>query len=885
MRCLPRTLFVSVALIGLGLMAATVPPASAAANHVVISEFATRGLGGAFDEFVELYNPTTSQIDMSGWKLQYSSGTSGTVWPDRATLPANSVIAPHGFFLIANQTVYTGANPPDYNAATWTVGLSDNSHVRMIDGGSAEVDKVGYGTALNPEGGATAPSIGTSPTNNSVERKAFTTSTADSLFTGGLHALAGNGQDTNVNSADFVLQTHGRNPQNSSSAPEPAPAAGGNGTGRARVLTTVVFTERTVAPLSFVVAQDSAYTLATIAIQVPSTWTWSHSAGDVALSGSAFTGASASVVGDSIFITSAAVTATDSGTVSITSLTTPVAKGGSTFAVRTAIAAGTLVPILKQPSIRVLELVPIVALHVNTSTGVCASPYAVGAEATVTGIVTANLNDTRTDVYVQDATGGVDLFNAALAPIIMAPGDSITATGSVTQFRGLLELTLDFNTLVRHAVGRPLPDPQIISCATLNTTFKPDFTEPNEGRLIRINGVTYNSAASTITDATGTSTVYIPGTFPPTPAQFDVIGILKQFKPGTPAPGPPYTADYEISPRVPEDIIPHPGPILLVKAYEDQLTSTSARLNWTTDVASTSIVRYGLTPALGDSVVDPANVTVHATTAFGLTPATLYYYSVGSTDANGTNFSPIQVFSTSSPAQSTGQIIAYFNKSANSGVAVLSAANDSTDLTARIVARLDNARRSIDAAFYNLSGTPGGAIATALVAAKNRGVKVRVICEYDNSTASGFTALQSGGVPLINDRYDQFNGGLGLMHNKFVSIDSRGGAPESTWVWSGSWNPTQSGTDDDYQNAIEIQDRRSPRPTPWNSMRCGGAAPARRTRPLRGSAHASSTTRLTSSSLADATSSATSAHRTMRRARSSPWSMRRSTRLASSCSP
>ncbi len=807
MRCLPRLLILSMALIGLGLAATAVPTAHAAANHVVISEFASRGPAGAFDEFCEWYNPTNVQVDISGWKLQYSSGSSGTTWSDRATLPSNTVIAPHGYFLIANQTVYTGAAAPDYNAASWTVGLSDNAHLRILDASSAQVDKVGYGTAVSPEGGSDAPSVGTSTTSNSVERKAFATSTADSMFTGGLHALAGNGQDTDVNGSDFVLQTHSRNPQNASSPIEPPLAAGGNGTGLARISPTVVYTNRSLSAITLSVGQDSAYTLTKVAILVPSSWTWSHTVGDVSLAGTAFASASVSLLGDSIFVNNAAVTAVDSGTVTIANLTTPATKGGTTFTTRTAVAAGTLVSILKQPSIRVLDLVPIVSLHVNNASGVCAAPYAVGAEASVTGIVTANLNDTRTDVYVQDASGGVDLFNAALAPITLAPGDSITATGSVTQFRGLLELTIDFSQLVRHAAGRPLPDPMLVTCAGVNATFKPDFTEPNEGRLIRINGVTYNSAASTLTDASGTTNVFIPATFPPTPSQFDIIGILKQFKPGTPAPGPPYTADYEISPRTPDDIIPHAGPVILTTPREDNITPTSVRINWTTDVSSTSVVRYGLTPALGDSAVDNTNTTAHALPVTGLTPATVYYYSAGSADGLGANFSPVAVFSTASPPQSSGAINAYFNKSVTTNAAAWHAANGNADLLAQLLPRLDNAKRSIDASFYNLSGTPGNAIAAALVAAKNRGVKVRVICEYDNSTASGFTALTSGGVPLINDRFDPLNGGLGLMHNKFVSVDSRGGAPESTWVWTGSWNPTDPGTNDDYQNSIEIQDQ------------------------------------------------------------------------------
>jgi phosphatidylserine/phosphatidylglycerophosphate/cardiolipin synthase-like enzyme len=44
------------------------------------------------------------------------------------------------------------------------------------------------------------------------------------------------------------------------------------------------------------------------------------------------------------------------------------------------------------------------------------------------------------------------------------------------------------------------------------------------------------------------------------------------------------------------------------------------------------------------------------------------------------------------------------------------------------------------------------------------------------------------------------------MHNKFFVIDGRGGAPDSAWVVTGSWNPTQPGTADDYQNVVEIQD-------------------------------------------------------------------------------
>jgi len=801
----PHRVFLSVGIALAGLSAPHAAPA--AANHVVISEFATRGPSSATDEFVELYNPTSSAIDLSGWKLQYKAASS-TIWNDRAVLPANSSIPAHGFFLITNQS-YVPGPVADYSSGLWAsgTGMADNGHERILDASSVEVDKVGWGSAIDPEGGSAAPNHGTTANGNSVERKALVTSTADSLAAGGAHELLGNGQDTNVNGSDFVTQTHGRNPQNTGSAIEPVFANGGNGTGRGGAQPSLVFTSQSVPSLVLAFAQDSSYTLTDLAITVPTSWTWSHSAGDVSLSGSAFTSATPSVLGDTIFVSGAALSPTDSGSVAIANVTSPSTKGGSTFLTRTAVSAGTLTAIVKHPSVRVLELVPIVTVHVNDASGVPASPYGIGAEATVSGTVTVNYNATRTDVYLQDGTGGIDLFSNSLPAFTIQTGDSLTVTGSITQFRGLTELQPDFALLTLVASGRPAPDPLVMTCADVNATFRPDDTEPNEGRLVRINGVTYNSTTSTITDASGTTNVFIPNTYPPPPSVFDLIGILKQFKPGTPAPGPPYTADYEVTPRTPGDIIAHPGPIILSGPYEDNLQPNSVQLHWTTNVASSSIVDYGTTPAFGSTVTDNTPVTTHAVVVPSLSPATVYDYRIGSGDVNGTNYSTTRLFSTASPAQTTGQINAYFNKSVNTSIAYLHPANGNQDLVARLVTRLDNAQRSIDAAFYNLGGTPGAAVATALVNAKNRGVKVRVICEYDNSSNAPFGTISGSGIPLINDRFDPINNGAGLMHNKFVVIDARGGAPDSAWVWSGSWNPTQPGTDDDLQNSIEVQDQ------------------------------------------------------------------------------
>ncbi|AKJ04179.1 Metal dependent amidohydrolase [Archangium gephyra] len=192
-------------------------------DHVVISEFAPQGPGGASDEFIELYNPTSAEVDLSGWKVQYKSGT-GTSYASYV-LPAGSRIAAHGYFLV----VAAGYTGPAAGDANWGGSLnlganaSNGGHVRLGRTGVGSsptdplaVDTVGYGPANAPEGSAfpTLPSA-----NGSFERKAWRDSTASSMETGA-HAFQGNAFDSNDNSQDFVLRPS-RQPQNRASPLEP----------------------------------------------------------------------------------------------------------------------------------------------------------------------------------------------------------------------------------------------------------------------------------------------------------------------------------------------------------------------------------------------------------------------------------------------------------------------------------------------------------------------------------------------------------------------------------------------------------------------------------------------------------------------------------------
>jgi hypothetical protein len=210
-----------------GSVTVTAPPPPVLTNHVVISEVAGVGSAGNTDEFIELYNPTNSPVDLNGWKVQYKSDNganysgSVTITP-AAAANGNTVIPAKGFFLLAAGG-YSGTVTPNI---TYTFDISGSAtrggHVRIgpnlnlaqIDDPNT-VDKLGYGTANKPEGSPAPPHPAAG---GSLERKAFSTSTSATMA-GGVDALKGNSQDSDNNANDFVPRT-ARDPQNASSATE-----------------------------------------------------------------------------------------------------------------------------------------------------------------------------------------------------------------------------------------------------------------------------------------------------------------------------------------------------------------------------------------------------------------------------------------------------------------------------------------------------------------------------------------------------------------------------------------------------------------------------------------------------------------------------------------
>lgn len=213
------------------------PPAASApptVNHIVISETQVSGID-AGDEFIELYNPTSGEIDLSSWSIQsLSGGATSTAGAKKKHFEEGNRITPKGYFLIARRPDdegrdgYRGAKPADLwqrtlllsgSATGTTIFLVNNQEAISGADDPNIVDRLAYGsgTGLLPEtASASLPTAG-----QSMERKAFRGGMCVSSQGNG--EFLGNGCDTDSNISDFEIRALS-NPQNSQSLPEPREA-------------------------------------------------------------------------------------------------------------------------------------------------------------------------------------------------------------------------------------------------------------------------------------------------------------------------------------------------------------------------------------------------------------------------------------------------------------------------------------------------------------------------------------------------------------------------------------------------------------------------------------------------------------------------------------
>ncbi|MDY0082329.1 MAG: phospholipase D-like domain-containing protein [Ignavibacteriaceae bacterium] len=578
------------------------------------------------------------------------------------------------------------------------------------------------------------------------------------------------------------------------------------GSGTATLLPQIAIGD-SVIDLNFTYKKNPLYSINSLRIIIPEDFQWSQSASDINYTD--FT-STLSVSGDTIFFSNINFIS-DTVTIIVNEVTSPHYTGRYRIKFQSGVNL-VLADVSPLPSLLVYGApIPIAEAKVNDNNGI---GLRLGDLVTLRGVVTVS-NQFGGPSYIQDNTGGISVFGAGFSGAVQI-GDEVLVTGTVAQFNGLNQI--ENPTLHSIISSGNTVEPLITTSSTLSGDGI-NGVENYEGRLIRVNGVVVSelngSSVSNwayknyrLTGSSPSDTVQIRidndtqiiGLVAPA-GKFDVIGVLSQYKPSL-----PFIGGYQVMPRVPEDILSN-GPIIDKYPEETDLTSNSISLEWTTINPGTSRIRYGVTANYELGIVELDNVlrTNHSLTVDELEVATIYHLQVFSVANGDTSFSSDIVSSTTSALPTTGGIQVYFNKTVNTLVSSGIDANSNANFQNILIDRINKAKRSIDAALYSLSGTVGANIAAALLNAKNRGVKIRVIGEYDNRTTAPWNTLINNGIPYINDRFGN-NDGSGIHHNKFFIIDYRGGAADSIWVITGSWNPTDPGTNDDRQNLIIIQD-------------------------------------------------------------------------------
>ena len=419
-----------------------------------------------------------------------------------------------------------------------------------------------------------------------------------------------------------------------------------------------------------------------------------------------------------------------------------------------------------------------------------ARQQAENSEVTISGVVT-NGDELGSPIrYIEDGTAGIAIYDPENTEGVNR-GDSITVTGILVDYNGLLEIQ-PVSNLINHGNGYSIT-PQTITPNSIGEETESELVSienvvfENSGQLFSVgihnfsvggqNGMIYVKADCDIENTL----------IPSCPVKLTAISSQYSF---TGFDG------YQLLVRDENDFEFSGGICYNSPLTQSDITTTSFIVNFTTNSIAASELSYGLTTdlELGTVNSDSGYVFNHAISLDNLEAGSIYYVQALSYEGSDSAYSAVFAFATQST--SSGKIRVCFNNPVDTTVATIENAQFSGVFTNdSIKAYIDKADSTLDIAVYNHSDNM---IANAINDAYERGVRVRYItCESTTTAALG--TLNSN-IPRI-ERPE----GMGIMHNKFIVIDAD--VADNAWVLSGSTNWTSSQIFDDPNHIIMVQDQ------------------------------------------------------------------------------
>ena len=275
----------------------------------------------------------------------------------------------------------------------------------------------------------------------------------------------------------------------------------GDGSGTAVVNPDTVETASTH-DFNIIVTGTADYTLTSLQIIVPGSFSWSQSEADITMQGSGLNGAAVTVNGNDIDITGAQVSENATALLTIKNVTVSETEGLFAFQVKTAVSGGSLTPIGIFPAVSVKKKLTIREIlenfdQYNGQRVTLEAVVAIGAGVTRTD---------RTDAYIQDESGrGINLsaFETDFPDLVR--GNRIRLTGEVSEYKGDPQIQ-NFTTQVI-STGNEVPGILLMSIAQASDLSL-------KGTMIETAGIirtifTFTDGNSNITIDDGVSSIVI----------------------------------------------------------------------------------------------------------------------------------------------------------------------------------------------------------------------------------------------------------------------------------------------------------------------------------------------------------------------------------------